>query len=179
VILLALGLRALPAPPPPKPLAEHQIKALYLFNFAKYVEWPKFAFPATNAPFIIGIKGNPDIVRDLSEITRGKLLKNRLIHIVSIETMQDHKGCQMIFIEGTDFPGIIHSLTGPSPKPVLTVGACDTFLNGGGIINFLKKDNTLRMEINLKNAHLSGLAVSSKLLAVATVKNNESNQPPP
>ena len=168
--LLAAGLPALSAPPPP--LAEHQIKALYLFNFAKYIEWPEPAFASHNAPFVIGIMGAPDIIRDLEEITRGKLLKNRPVHIMPIQDKESLGDCQMVFIGSVRDYGAIRAVTVPSQKPVLTVGDSDTFLDEGGVIKFFKQDNTLHMEISLKHARLAGLAVSAKLLAVSHAKTN-------
>lgn len=155
-------------------MAEHEIKALYLFNFAKYVDWPESSSMATNAHFAIGIMGAPDIVRNLLEITRGKLLKNRPVQVVAIQEREGIVGCQMVYFEGTNATDVIRALTSPSHLPVLTVGHCTTFLEQGGIINFFKADNTLHMEVNLENAHQAGLAVSAKLLAVGHVKKKQS-----
>ena len=124
-------------------LAEHQIKALYLFNFTRYVEWPADSFSTVGDPFTIAIFASPEISEDLREITRGKRVNGREILVQSFDEDGIAKGCQMIF-----------------------VGDMDT---RGGIVNFVRRDNNVRLEINLDAARNARLVISAKLLAVAGI----------
>ena len=152
----------------PLPLAEHQIKALYLFNFTKYVEWPA----ASNAtPFTIGISAAPEVRNVLLEITRGKRIQGREIVVQTITTAQDIQACQLVFIGTTDKPRIAALLQRAQAAVVLTVGDAESFLALGGMVNFMRQENKLRIEIGLDAVQRTRLVMSAKLLAVAgTVK---------
>ena len=151
----------------PAPLAEHQIKALYLYNLTKYMEWPADAFANTNAPFTIGLMAGPDLEGDLLEITKGKTINGRDIVVRSIEHPQDVKCCQLIFIESGDKQRLARILNAAKDIPVLPVGVSEDFLASGGIISFARKENKLRMRIDLDAARRARLTVSAKLMAVA------------
>jgi hypothetical protein len=158
----------------PAPLAEHQIKALYLYNLTKYMEWPADAFASTNAPFTIGLMAGADLRGDLVEITKGKVIGGREILVRIIERTQDVKSCQLIFLESGDRRNLALALNAAKDLPVLPVGVSEDFLNSGGIITFARKDNKLRLRIDLNAARRARLTVSAKLMAVA---ENASGQP--
>ncbi len=164
---------ALAAEPPP--LAEHQIKALYLFNFTKYVEWPA---ASTNAvPFVIGVAEAAEIKNDLLEITKGKRLQGREVIIRTVNTVADIKGCHILFIgrgQGTQAGELLRSARGTA---VLTVGEAEGFLTQGGMINFTNQENRVRLEIGLDNVQQARLNVSAKLLAVAGVVRGRPETP--
>jgi YfiR/HmsC-like len=158
----------------PTPLAEHQIKALYLYNLTKYMEWPADAFASTNAPFTIGLMAGTDLRGDLLEITKGKVIGGREILVRFIERTQDVKSCQLIFLESGDRRNLALALNAAKDLPVLPVGVSEDFINSGGIIIFSRKDNKLKLRIDLNAARRARLTVSAKLMAVA---ENASEQP--
>ena len=167
-LIASVGLLRTPATAAePPPLAEHQIKALYLFNFTKYVDWPGPATATNGTPFIIGILDAPELRGDLQEITRGKRIHGREILVRTVATTQDVKACQLVFIGATDKPRIAALLKATQDLAVLTVGEAGNFLTQGGIINFVRQENKLRVEISLDAARRARLVVSAKLLAVA------------
>lgn len=169
-LLVFLWLAAAPArAADPPPLAEHQIKALYLFNFTKYVEWPAAAFASTNAPFTIGLLAPAELQRDLLELTQGKNVNGREIRFRLIEKEQDLKSCQILFLGADDPRRAAQALGTVKDSAVLTVGEAEDFLGRGGMVNFVRKNNKLRLEINLEAAQRARLAISAKLLAVAEV----------
>jgi hypothetical protein len=165
--LLGAGLllaRAPAAAAGPAPLAEHQIKALYLFNFTKYVEWPA----SSNAtPFTIGVSAAPEVKNDLLEITHGKRIQGREIVVRTITTAQDVQACQLVFIGATDKPRIAALLQMAQDEVILTVGDAESFLALGGMVNFMRQENKLRIEIGLDAVQRARLVMSAKLLAVA------------
>jgi|ERR1017187_1889484 hypothetical protein len=157
----------------PAPLAEHQIKALYLYNLTKYMEWPADAFAGSNAPFTIGLLAGPDLREDLLEITKGKDINGREILVRSIESTQDVKSCQLIFLESGDKQRLTQILNAAKDSPVLPVGVSEDFLVSGGIISFARKDNKLRLRIDLNAARRARLTVSAKLMKVAENVNGQ------
>jgi len=168
LIVSALLARAPATAAEPLPLAEHQIKALYLFNFTKYVEWPA----SSNAtPFTIGISAAPDVKNDLLDITRGKHVQGREIVVRTITTAQDVEACQLVFIGTTDKARIAALLQMAQDAVILTVGDAEGFLDLGGMVNFVRQENKLRLEIGLDAVQRARLVMSAKLLAVAdTIK---------
>jgi hypothetical protein len=161
----------------PAPLAEHQIKALYLYNLTKYMEWPADAFANTNADFTIGLLAGADLEGDLLEITKGKSINGRSIVVRSIEHPQDVKSCQLIFLESGDKQRLTQFLDAVKDIPVLPVGVSDDFLTSGGIISFARKDNKLRLRIDLDAARRARLTVSAKLMAVAENVGGKTEEP--
>ena len=151
----------------PAALAEHQIKALYLYNLTKYVEWPADAFANTNAPFTIGLMAGPELKGDLLEIIRGKAINGRDIVVRSIQGTQDVKSCQLIFLESGDKQRLSQALIAAKDFPVLPVGFSEDFLTSGGIISFARKDNKLRLRIDMDAARRARLSVSAKPMSVA------------
>jgi hypothetical protein len=163
-LLAGTWLRPAAAAEPP-PLAEHQIKALYLFNFTKYVEWP--VAPTNALPFVIGVAEAPAVRTDLLEITRGKKLQGREIVIRAVAAAADIKGCHILFIGGGKRPRLGELLQAARGAAVLTVGEADDFLSLGGMINFTNQENRVRLEIGLDTVQRAQLNMSAKLLAVA------------
>jgi hypothetical protein len=153
----------------PPPLAEHQIKALYLLNFTKYVNWPGDAFAETNTPFIIGILGSAEVGEDLTELTRSRDFNGRLFRVRKLERETDAAGCQMLFVGSADSRRISALLQRLGSLPVLTVGESEEFLAQGGTIVLLRKANKVQLRINLQAAQRARLSVSAKLLAVTEV----------
>ncbi len=150
-------------------LAEHQIKALYLFNFTKYVEWPAAASNA--APFVIGVCEALEVRNDLVEITRDKRVQGRAIVIQAVRSAQDVGACDLLFIGATDQARIAEFLRPSRNAAVLTVGSAENFLALGGMVNFVRREDKLRLEIGLDAVQRARLVMSAKLLAIAgTIK---------
>ena len=152
---------------PPPALAEHQIKALYLFNFTKYVDWPADAFASSQAPLVIGIQGAPAVASDVAEIIRGRRAGQREIRVQAVATEAEAAACHILYRPG--------DAAGARPadaraRPVLTVGESDSGRPVGSIITFARRDNNVRLIIDLAAARRARLTISAKLLAVAQVE---------
>ena len=146
---------------------EYQVKALFLMNFTKYVDWPADAFAGTNTPMVIGVYGDNLFGEDLPKTVAGRKVANRDIVIRQIESTNDLAQCQIVFISNSEKKHLGEILDKLKALPVLTVGESEQFTKLGGMINFVKKDGTIHFEVNLAAAHLAQLRISSKLLTVA------------
>lgn len=146
---------------------EYQIKAAFLFNFAKFVEWPPSAFAGTNSPIVIGILGDNPFGNDLARTVRDKTLNNRPLVIEEFHSPVEATNCHILFISTSEkarLSQIVEALRGAS---VLTVGEMDRFTEAGGMINFVREGNKMRFQINEVAAKSAGLKVSSKLSSLA------------
>ena len=156
-------------------VTESQVKAAYLFNFVKFVEWPSQAFARPDFPFVIGIVGQNPFARALEQIISGEEVRNRHLVIRSLAPGDDWRGCHLLYIARSERTSVGRVLDTLTNAPVLTVGDSEDFARQGGMINFVMRDRHVRFEINLEAARRAGLRISSKLLNVAltVLKKNE------
>lgn len=167
VLVHALLLAAMPARAQAPPPSEYQLKAAFLFNFAKFVEWPTQAFANDTAPFVIGILGDNPFAGDLVSTVAGKKINEHPITIQKLENAADTTKCHILFIGSSEknrLPEIIEKLKGSA---VLTVGDMERFIESGGIINFVQEASKIRFQINDGTAKAINLKISSKLLSLA------------
>jgi len=156
-------------------VTEYQEKAVFLLNFTKYVDWPANTFATTNSPIVIGMYGENQIGEDLQKIVVGKIIGGHSIVVRSIDDPEAAGACQILFIAGADRKRAGEILEHVKQHPVLTVGEADTFLDQGGMINLAKRENRIRLEINLPATQQGRLQLSSKLLGVADVVKGRSS----
>lgn len=154
------------------PASEYQIKAAFLYNFAKFIEWPAGAPVSDAQTFTIGILGQDPFGPDIAVI-EGKPVKGKSLRIVRGPTLDELKGCQVLFIgttSGAEFQRILNHLKG---RPVLTVGESAGFASQGGMIQLMTVENKVRFEINAEVAEKAGLKISSHLLRLARIVSSE------
>ena len=156
-------------------LPEYQVKALFLLNFTKYVEWPPNAFAASNTPITIGLYGESKLGEALTSVVAGKTIGGRTIAIREIEGADDSSQCQILFVSDSESSRMRQILDKTSALPILTVGEDAAFAQYGGIINFVLKNGNVRLQIDLMAAKKAGLTISSRLLAVADVVKGKVN----
>jgi hypothetical protein len=156
-------------------LPEYQVKALFLLNFSKYVDWPPQAFAGSNTPITIGVCGESKLGEALKNIVAGKSVGGRAIVIRQLESTEDSSRCHILFVSDAEAPRMRGILDKASALPILTVGEDAVFARSGGIINFVLKNGNVRLEIDLIAAQKAGLTISSKLLAVADVVKGKTN----
>jgi hypothetical protein len=147
-------------------VTESQIKAAFLLNFPKYVDWPVQVL-ASNAPLVIAVLGDDEVSGDLQKLAAGKTVFGHPIEFRRIAVAEEAERCHVLFIGITESRQVSEILNRFRNTSVLTVGQSDEFLEKGGIINFSRRDRKIRLEINLHGAGQANLKVSSKLLSVA------------
>jgi uncharacterized protein DUF4154 len=150
-------------------LTKYQIEALFLFNFAKYVDWPAGAFTNAAAPIVIGVMGTDPFGDNLQHTIEGKAVNGRPFVIKHLTSDSDVSGCQILFVRDLEPSREDEILDKARALPVLTVAEAQPSTRNGSIINFVLKSGNVRLEINLAAAKKAGLTISSRLLAVADV----------
>jgi hypothetical protein len=148
---------------------EYQVKAAFLYNFLKFVDWPDSAFINSDAPYVIGVLGQDPFENYLDQITKDKKVKGRPIVIKRFKRYQQLKECHILFFSYSEESRYRRVLADIGNKSVLTVGDTDVFIKDGGMIRFFMTDNKVRFEINLTATKNSNLKLSSKLLQLAKI----------
>jgi YfiR/HmsC-like len=150
-------------------MSEYKVKALFLYNFVKFVEWPQDQLRNPQAPLTICVLGPNPFKDELEQTIRDKAVDGRPIATRQIRETKEAVGCQILFI-GANQPRRPRTLLGElGGTGILTVGEVDGFASDGGVINFKIKDGMVRLEINVKAAEREGLHISSKLLSLADI----------
>jgi hypothetical protein len=144
--------------------SEYQMKAAFLFNFAKYVDWPLPVLP-DHAPLVIGVFGENPFGGALENIISNKVISGHALILRHITLLRDATNCQVLFISGSEkkhWPEIAKALKGSS---VLTVSEnWDQFTQAGGMIYFFMEDRRVCFDINDSAARKASLNISSKLI---------------
>lgn len=148
-------------------LSEYQIKAAFLFNFAKFVEWPPTVFSDPSAPLVLGIVGQDPFGPDLDLTVMGKTVNNRPLVIKRFPNRQTMEPCHILFVSQSEQDHLAQIIAAVRSSNTLTVSETDQFLDLGGIVNFLTVGNKIRFEIHQGAAERAGLKLSSKLLSLA------------
>ena len=161
---------ATPAPPS----REYQVKAVFLFNFLQFVEWPGAAFPEAGSPIRIGILGDDPFGPALEQTVQGEAVNHRPLAITRSKRVDDLKDCHLIFISKSEGRRIETILTVLKNRPVLTVSEIEGFARQGGVIGFYPDGKKVRFEINPATAQNQGLKMSSELLRLGKIVGQES-----
>jgi len=163
-----VGWAAFPPPAPAEPALEYQVKAAFLLNFTRFIEWPPNAFANPAAPFSICVLGKDPFGRALDDLVEGETVGERRLTVQRISHPPETGACQLVFVGAGDGDGGDFSKLPNRVSPgVLTVGEGTAFLRDGGMIAFVIDHRRVRFDINLPAADAAALKVSSKLLRVA------------
>jgi hypothetical protein len=153
---------------------EYQVKAAYVLNFLKFVEWPGDSNADIHERWIIGIVGENPFGDELTQIITGKTVQGHELGVRQFQPGEDFRVCQVLFISASEkkrLPTILAALNGLS---VLTVGDMDHFIESGGTIQFVMEERRVRFAIDISASSRARLKVSSKLLSLArTVTGTE------
>ena len=149
--------------------SEYQVKAVFLFNFGQFVEWPAVAAPDPQMPVIIGILGEDPLGAFLDETVRGERLGLRPFQIRRYRELTGIEACNILFISRSENERVPQILAALRQGPILTVSDGDDFAKRGGMIQFVNDKNRIRLRINLEAAQAANIVISSKLLRVAEI----------
>ena len=149
---------------------EYAIKAAFLYNFGKFVEWPQGSFRDAKSPFVICALGEDPLGGALDTI-HGKNINGREVVIKRIESIEDGEKCHILFVSASERGNLSQIFRTVKQLSVLTVGDMKGFAGSGGIINFISADNRIGFEINVSAAEKANLKISSKLLKLGNIVN--------
>jgi hypothetical protein len=155
-------------------ISEYEVKASFLYNFAKFVEWPPSAFADKNAPITFCILGEDPFGTVLDDIVRGKTINDRELVIRRTRRLEDMKGCQVLFISDKENQHLSEIVAGLKGSSVLMIGDSEAFTDHGGAIQFFFEDTKAHFFINIDAIQRAHLSVSAKLLALAKIVHDGS-----
>ena len=146
---------------------EYQVKAAYLFNFLKFVEWPGDPLADTHGRWVIGIVGDNPFGEVLTQTISGKTVQGHELQIRQFQFGEDLHTCHVLFISASEKKRLPPMLTALNGSMVLTVADMDHFIESGGMIQFVMEEKRVRFAIDVGASGRAGLKVSSKLLSLA------------
>jgi hypothetical protein len=148
---------------------EYRVKAAFLYNFTKFVEWPPLAFKSPADPLVIGVLGKNPFGDALAAVVAGKTVDGRAFQVRELANAQQAAVCQIVFIGSSERKRLKLVFDAIGNAGVLTVGETDNFAAEGGIINFKIESGSVRLQINLVAARKQRLRISPKLLSLAEI----------
>jgi hypothetical protein len=157
----------MPAPAASQAAGEYELKAAYLYNFARFVEWPPREPQA--GPFTFCILGLDPFGEVLDRTLAGMSVRERSVAVLRISTAEDAKGCHVLFVSASEGAQLSKLLTVLSTHAVLTVSDMEGFAHRGGMIEFVTERARVRFDVDLAAGQGAGLMFSSDLLRVARV----------
>jgi hypothetical protein len=150
---------------------EYSVKAAFLFNFVKFIEWPDESFKNSQSPIVISFIGKDPFGDALNEF-RGKTINGRTIVIHRVPSVESLERSHVIFVSKSEKDNLPAILKAVETWHTLTVGDMKSFAQSGGIINLVNIDNKIGFEINVGAAEKARLKVSSKLLKLSKIVYN-------
>jgi hypothetical protein len=148
---------------------DSQVKAAYLFNFLKFVEWPDDSSVDAHGKWIVGFVGGSPVSDEFARLVPGKSVLGRDLEVRKLQLADNLRACNILFVSESEkkrLPSILTALRGSS---VLTVADMDDFVGSGGMIQFVVEDARVRVAIDVTATARARLKVSSKLLSLARV----------
>jgi len=150
-------------------VGEYEVKAAFLYSFAKFIEWPPDAVPGNEDVFVITILGEDPFGAILDDVLRDKMVGARRVVVRRVPRGEDVGPSQIVFISDSEshrLPGLLKRFQGAA---VLTVGETDHFAERGGVVGLRTEKNRVRLDINLAVAERARLKISSELLKLARI----------
>jgi YfiR/HmsC-like len=157
-------------------VSEYHVKAVYLYNFGRFVQWPSNATAAKGDSFSICVLGQDPFGPSLDSTLAGETLDGKPLAVKRISTPRDAGECRILFISSTEENHLKEILVALDESSILTVSDMPSFSRRGGMIQFVLEGDKVRFEINLTKAETAKLTLSSELLKVATTVRRNARQ---
>lgn len=177
VAVAASGVFGVAAPVATAP-TEDQVKAAFLLNFPKYIAWPAGTSADDRSPIVVTVIGDKSVEKEVRRMGQGKLFNGRALEVRSLAASDEiASDCQILFIGLAEERRAAQIIAKLGERSVLTIGESDDFFDDGGMIKLIRREQKIRLAIDLSTAEAKGLRISSKLLSVAdVVKRREGAQ---
>ena len=149
--------------------SEYLIKAGYVYNFAKLVEWPA-SVARKGQPIVIGVLGNDAFATVLDRVVAGKKIDDRPFRVKRLKNKEFKDcACQLLFVSAAESARTDEIIQLQNAGSVLTIAESPDFARRGGIIALMLEDSKVRFIVNVEAATHAGLTISSRLLQLATI----------
>lgn len=155
---------------------ENELKAAFIVNFVKFVQWPERAFRSPSDPIILGVIGHDRLTPFLDRFAPTQTVRNRRIEVRHFDSIEKISACHIVFISRDQkalVPKILQRLEG---KPILTVSELKHFSDQGGMITLLTRVNKIRFAINPAAVQRAQLKMSSRLLRLAKITRSDGHR---
>ena len=150
-------------------LSEYQVKAVFLFNFARFVEWPSTAFPNATAPFVVGVFGHDPFGEDLDAAVKGETVNGRPLIVRRVHSAAEAGDCHILFIHQSEDQRLGEVLSALGNHSTLTVSDLPGPAQRGVMIRLVTEQGHVRMRIDVDSARAAALTISSNLLRSAQI----------
>jgi len=148
----------------------YELKAVFLYNFSHFIQWPKTSFNSNTDSILYCTLANYRVYKNLKKVVKGEKINSRKFDIKQVQGYKDIEACHLLFIGeslGRDSYSYLELI---KKKNILTVGESAEFLSLGGMINLNHIGQRIQIEVNLENIKNTELVISSKLLRLAKIK---------
>lgn len=146
---------------------EHEVKSIYLYNFARYVEWPPGRTNSPSTGIVIGVYRRDPFGAVLDETVQGKTAHDLPFSIRRIKPPGEALECHIVFVSGLPEGQVREALQLLDQHAVLTVGEDDAFARAGGMIAFVREGDRIRFDIALGTVEAAGLRIRAPLIKLA------------
>ena len=146
---------------------EYQLKAAFLYNFTKFVEWPALSFASADSPIVIGIYRSNPFGGELEKIVSGRKVNGHKIVVAQVPSPAAGRQTHILFVGAAQDSKLNEVKGALNGTAVLTVGESEAFARQGGMVTFSLKNDSLRFSINNDSAQKAGLKISSQLQKLA------------
>ncbi len=156
---------------------EYHVKAAFLYNFCKFIQWPDSAFQDENSPIILAVTDAAPF-GDALKALDGRRVGGRTLEVREYRKPEEMNRCHMLFIPKSDRARATAYLRQVSTVPVATIGETRGFMESGGMIRLVQRASNLRFQINSDSLLEAALSVSSQLLKLAEKPNHSKTKNP-
>ena len=143
-----------------------QVKAAFVFNFARFIEWPDVAFATEESPFWLCTYGGDTTALGIDQM-KGRLVNDRQIHARQVKTVSDARNCHILFIDDKYASHEMAAMADLANEAILTISDAPWFVREGGMISLYTRGRHVRFSINQTSARGAGLLISGRLLQLA------------
>lgn len=147
--------------------SEYQVKAAFVYNFARFIDWPPQSFADDGSPFVLGVIGDSEIASAVEQIVKGKTVSGRRMVYKRLSADAALDGCNLLLIGATEKRNVGRILDRLKDNNIVTVGETEGFVRYGGVIGFVVQSSKVGFDINVAAAGKKHLKVSSQLLKLA------------
>jgi hypothetical protein len=147
--------------------SQAEIRAAFVFNFAKFTEWPMQAYSDAGSPLTACFMGADDVRAAFQTLSTGKALSGRFLESKAVKSASDMRNCQVLYVDLPRSPVVVDALKNARQRDALAIGTSEDFLASGGMLRLQIENNRMRFDVNVGAIGRTKIKLSSKLLALA------------